>query len=327
MKSSTLRFRLFCLPAGRQFRSLAVCLVLLTGFSAFAQGQPAERRISRSQYIDLYKDAAMAEMLRSGVPASITLAQGILESGDGNSPLAQYANNHFGIKCHKGWEGETFIQDDDARNECFRKYYSVSESYHDHSEFLRGRDRYSKLFELKITDYKGWAHGLKKAGYATNPKYPALLIRLIEDHELDQFDKVSKRPTRAAKKKEAPPVAKVQKQKESRSIKIHDNNIKFVIAKSGDSIEKIARAFELGPWQIRKYNDLSKGAAIASGDIIYLQPKRNKAKGKKFHKVRKGESMRDVSQAYGVKLKKLYDYNGMAEGEAPRPGKKLKLSK
>ena len=302
-----------------------LCMALLTGAVSMAQSQPAERRISRNEYINLYKDAAIAEMLRSGVPASITLAQGILESGDGNSPLAQYANNHFGIKCHRGWQGETFIQDDDERNECFRKYYSVSESYHDHSEFLRGRDRYSALFELKTTDYKGWAHGLKKAGYATNPKYPQLLIKLIEDHDLHQYDKVTKRPTRQVEKKEKPPVARVAKAK--RGIKVHENNIKFVIAKPGDNLDKLAKEFEMGRWQILKYNDLNRGDAIRAGDVIYLQPKRNKSKAKKYHKVQKGETMRDVSQMYGVKLKKLYDYNNMALGSLPKTGQKLRLRK
>ena len=143
--------------------------------------------MTRQEYIEKYKDDAISEMHRSGVPASITLAQGILESGDGNSKMARVAKNHFGIKCHSDWKGKTFIQDDDTKNECFRKYKSVLDSYKDHSDFLKRR-RYAALFELKITDYKSWAKGLKKAGYATNPKYPQLLIGIIEANELYQYD-------------------------------------------------------------------------------------------------------------------------------------------
>ena len=160
-------------------RILVLTVLTILTFNLFAQ--PGSKRISRSEYIELYKEDAIREMERNSIPASITLAQGILESGDGNSPLARYANNHFGIKCHSDWTGKTFIQDDDKKNECFRKYKDPYESYKDHSDFLK-KNRYAFLFELKITDYKGWAHGLKKAGYATNPKYPHLLIKIIEEN-------------------------------------------------------------------------------------------------------------------------------------------------
>ncbi|MEA3436973.1 MAG: glucosaminidase domain-containing protein, partial [Thermodesulfobacteriota bacterium] len=149
----------------------------------------AQHKISVEDYILTYKDVAMDKMEVYGIPASITLAQGILESGSGNSELARKANNHFGIKCHKDWNGKTFHTDDDAKNECFRKYKSPDKSYRDHSLFLTQRDRYADLFKLKVTDYKGWARGLKKAGYATNPKYPQLLIKIIEENRLYEFDK------------------------------------------------------------------------------------------------------------------------------------------
>ena len=148
----------------------------------------AQHKISVEDYILNYKDVAIDKMRVYGIPASITLAQGILESGSGNSELARKANNHFGIKCHKDWKGKTFHMDDDAKNECFRKYKSPDESYRDHSLFLTTRDRYADLFELDITDYRGWARGLKKAGYATNPKYPQLLIKIIEENRLYEFD-------------------------------------------------------------------------------------------------------------------------------------------
>ena len=176
-------------------------------FTLQAQSQPAEPRMSRSEYIDTYRDQAIREMHATGIPASITLAQGMLESDYGNSPLAKYARNHFGIKCHKGWEGPSFIQDDDEANECFRKYYSAFESYRDHSEFLMTRERYAFLFDYKSTDYKSWARGLKKAGYATNPVYADMLIRIIEENDLHQYDHVKKLP-------DADPVAEVRSGRE-----------------------------------------------------------------------------------------------------------------
>ncbi len=286
--------------------------------------QPAGRKMTRQEYIETYKDLAIKEMLRTGIPASITLAQAILESNNGNSPLAQYANNHFGIKCHTSWDGERFIMDDDEKNECFRKYKSVYESFRDHSEFLANRRRYAFLFEYKTTDYKAWARGLKKAGYATNPKYADLLIYLIEKYELYRYDKLSKVPPRnIAKDHHAKDVA-VQK-RENRLVKMH-NRIKYIIVKPGDTYFKIAKDFDMSLWQIYKYNDLNENDPLKPGQIIYLQPKRNKAP-EKVHIVKKGETMHDISQLYGVKLKKLYKYNHMFIGTEPQPGTKIYLSK
>ena len=265
-------------------------------------------------------------MHASGVPASITLAQGMLESDFGNSPLAKYANNHFGIKCHKGWEGPTFIQDDDEKNECFRKYYEAYASYKDHSEFLRTRDRYATLFELKTKDYKGWAKGLKKAGYATNPKYADLLIRIIEDNELYKYDKV-------VKLKESEVVASVEKPKlkqeipqvlNIRTVKVSGNNIKYVVAENGDTPANIAKKNEMGLWQILKYNDLDKRQTIMQGDIVYLQPKRNYA-AHDFHVIKAGESLHSISQDHGVKMKRLLKMNEMSSNYVPKPGEKIRL--
>ena len=172
---------------------ILISLQLLASAQSSNRKNPVEK-ITRSDYIEMYAPFAVKEMLISGVPASITLAQGILESGDGNSTLSRNANNHFGIKCHGMWEGDKYYMDDDAKGECFRVYTSVFDSYRDHSEFLSGRSRYAALFELRRTDYKGWAHGLKKAGYATNPKYPALLIKIIEENALAKFDKMKSPP-------------------------------------------------------------------------------------------------------------------------------------
>lgn len=297
-------------------------LMVMVEVSWNIQAQPSEQRMSRHEYIEKYKDQAIREMLRAHIPASITLAQGILESANGNSPLARYANNHFGIKCHKGWTGETFIMDDDAKNECFRKYYSVYDSYRDHSEFLSGRGRYSSLFDLKITDYKGWAKGLKKAGYATNPKYANILIKLIEDYELYQYDKVKKLPKREAE----PEVAIEEKiSVTDRSIKLQ-NNIKYTVVKKGDSFFKIAEDFDMGLWQLYKYNDMDKGDELEAGQILYLQPKRGKGT-EEYHTVRNGDTMWMVSQRYGIRLKKLYKRNGMLVGQEPEVGQKLYLRK
>lgn len=294
-------------------------LVLLQNLVA----QPAERRISRSEYIEKYKDDAIQEMHHSGVPASITLAQGILESGDGNSPLALYANNHFGIKCHNSWKGETFIMDDDEKNECFRKYNSAYESFKDHSEFLTSRSRYASLFELNITDYKGWAKGLKAAGYATNPKYADLLIALIEKHELYRFDNYAKVPSKQlAKNKTSSVLAESQSK---RIVKLR-NNIKYTFVSDGDDVASIAADFDMNTWQIYKYNDLNKSDKLKSGEIIYLQPKRNKAT-EEFHVVKSGETMREIAQMHGIKLKQLYKKNNLIVGTQPQAGQKLSLRK
>lgn len=298
---------------------LFFCLVLLQNLVA----QPAERRISRSEYIEKYKDDAIQEMHHSGVPASITLAQGILESGDGNSPLALYANNHFGIKCHSSWKGETFIMDDDEKNECFRKYNSAYESFKDHSEFLTSRSRYASLFELNITDYKGWAKGLKAAGYATNPKYADLLIALIEKHELYRFDNYAKVPSKQlAKNKTSSVLAESQSK---RIVKLR-NNIKYTFVSDGDDVASIAADFDMNTWQIYKYNDLNKSDKLKSGEIIYLQPKRNKAT-EEFHTVKSGETMREIAQMHGIKLKQLYKKNNLIVGTQPQAGQKLSLRK
>ena len=292
-------------------------------FVACAVAQPSERRISRIEYINMWKETAIYNMHEYGIPASITLAQGILESGDGNSALARYANNHFGIKCH-GWDGPGYYQDDDAKDECFRKYYDASESYKDHSLFLTTRSRYSDLFKLKQTDYKGWAKGLKKAGYATNPQYAHLLIKIIEDNKLYEYDKANKAKKHIPKREDDPRNELVVDLR--REVKVHPNNIKFVVAKKGDTPTSLAVEFDMGVWQLKKYNDLEKGSRLDEGDIIYLQPKRNRAE-KDFHTVQEGETMRDISQKYGVKIKKLYRKNRMDKGTQPEPGQKISLRK
>lgn len=296
----------------------SLAAIFLTYFSGVAQ--PAERRISRTQYIEMWKDQAILQMQLHGIPASITIAQGILESADGNSALAKYANNHFGIKCHD-WTGETYIQNDDTYNECFRKYESADQSFTDHSTFLTTRSRYAFLFDLKTNDYEGWARGLKKAGYATNPKYADLLIQIIEENDLDKYDELN---VVAAKKIEPEIKVIAHLGKVKHEVKVHDNNIKYVLAKDGDTFQKLADEFEMGMWQLFKYNDLSKADVLKEGDVIYLQPKRNSAK-QDLYTVKKGETMKDISQKFGIKLKKLYAKNNMERGTEPEVGKVLLL--
>lgn len=324
-------------PMSRIVSFTFLCLALTYGAWAEQDGPGDPQRITKAEYIKTYAPHAVREMHRSGVPASITLAQGMLESGDGNSDLARKANNHFGIKCHGMWEGRKYHMDDDAKNECFRAYNSVLDSYRDHSDFLKTRDRYAFLFELKRDDYKGWAHGLKKAGYATNPKYPELLIKMIEDHDLAKFDHMKDVPTDAESPRE------VKAPKENKAPKTHyrgadeavvstysrqmylRNNIRYVRVEKGDNLERLERLLDIRKWQLRKYNDLAESDKLEEGEILYLQPKRAKNTTKDFHIVAKGENLRWISQEYGVKIKNLRKYNRLDEGQEPTHGSKIWL--
>jgi LysM repeat protein len=294
-------------------------LLLFLFSGLIISAQPAEHKMTSKSYIESYKDEAIKEMLMYNIPASITLAQGMLESGNGNSDLAVYANNHFGIKCHAGWTGPTFIKDDDAKDECFRKYASVLDSYTDHSKFLRNRPRYAALFELKRNDYKGWAEGLKAAGYATDPKYTKRLIELIETHKLYQYDVQEGLPniTASAEKPSIP-----DKFEPREILRFH--LIKYIIVKPGDSFYKIAHDTDKDLWQLYKFNDLEPDAKLIAGQKLYLQPKRNRAK-EPLHTVKRGETMRSISQLHGIKLKKLYKKNHMKPGDEPKAGDVLYL--
>lgn len=277
--------------------------------------------MTREEYISQFKDDAITEMLMHGVPASVTLSQGMLESGNGNSALATYANNHFGIKCHSGWNGSVYVQDDDEHNECFRKYPLVLDSYSDHSYFLKSRPRYACLFELKITDYKAWARGLKEAGYATDPNYSERLIKIIEENKLYQYDAIAN-------------LNRINPRVENNKISLKSitknimlsNNIKYTLAKEGETVLKIAKNYEIDPRQLLKYNDLSKNDKLISGQKLYLQPKRRKAI-EEFHIVQKGETMKFISQLYGIKLKQLYRKNLLKPGKEPKEGDQLWIRK
>jgi len=297
--------------------SVLLIFLTLTGFT-----QPAERVYSRSEYINKYKGEAIKEMNRTGIPASITMSQAILESGDGNSPLAKYANNHFGIKCHD-WQGPTFIQDDDSKNECFRKYKNPYQSFKDHSEFLSTRNRYAFLFNLKPTDYVAWAHGLKKAGYATNPKYPQLLIKIIEENNLEELDRqmtLASKQQQGVSQREASPKVVLSAPKHS----ILVNNIKSTVALRGDTPESIAKRLNLAPWQIKKYNDITDNQNFESGSTVFLQPKRRKSK-QRTHIVKKGDTPWSISQKYGIKLERLCYYNSITKYSSLASGNTIKL--
>lgn len=326
-------------------------ILLLCACSFVPVGASDSNKLTASDYIRAWKDEAVYQMVVHRVPASITLAQGMLESGNGNSRLAMEGNNHFGIKCHSDWSGKTILEDDETRGECFRKYRDARDSFDDHSVFLK-RKRYSSLFELEITDYKAWAHGLKQCGYATNPNYPQALIRLIETHQLAQYDLIglefigrNKIPHREhaaeipAGLPEKPASRDRQRHKPSgfdpdapnqinlisgRQIMLSSNHIKYILAKGGDTPESIAQDLDLGPWQIRKYNDLKNGQSISEGAIVYLQPKRNKAT-EKSHTVSAGETVESISQQYGIKTKKLIKYNSIKEERDLVPGTVLRL--
>ena len=275
--------------------------------------QAQTRNKQYEDYIKKYRELAVEEMKKYHIPASITLAQGLLESGAGQSTLARKSNNHFGIKCGGDWTGKTVSHDDDARGECFRAYKHPKDSYEDHSKFLAGRSRYASLFKLKITDYKGWARGLKKAGYATNPRYADQLIGIIELYELHKYDE--KNYLKWIKKNPNPHQTYIA------------NDLLYIVVRAGDSWKSISKEFDISQKKLRKYNDLYKGYALQVGDILYLEKKNKKAdKEHIVHVLRAGESMYSVSQKYGIRLKNLYKMNKMdADDSAPEVGTILRL--
>ncbi|MDZ4808566.1 MAG: glucosaminidase domain-containing protein [Bacteroidota bacterium] len=265
----------------QKIRNSIVVFLLLVTSAVFAQKKEVV-----SNYINTYKDIAVAEMKRTGVPAAITLAQGIHESGAGNSKLVLESNNHFGIKCKSNWTGESVKHDDDAKAECFRKYPASEQSYKDHSNFLKNGQRYASLFELDPTDYKGWANGLKKAGYATNPKYPEVLIKLIEDYNLQDFtflalknelaiEEAIVKNEQSATNETIP--AKISVQKEnvinypSGQFKINDTKVVFV--KKGTSFLSIAKQYDVDLSKIFEFNEISRSEITENDQLIYLQRK------------------------------------------------------
>lgn len=334
----------------------------------------------QDDYIRKYAPVAVREMYRSGVPASITLAQGLLESRYGQSDLAVKGNNHFGIKCHD-WTGKKMYHDDDRRGECFRVYGTADESFSDHSDFLRYRDRYKSLFNNDVTDYKAWAHGLKKAGYATDPAYPSKLIKLIEDYHLDKYDtmrpedfgekvrpdekelrntihtRLTRKQKREAKRAEKaekvastdkaekqvpipePPLSieepvriPAEKAAETFSFSLvrqmyKTNGVPFVYSLEGESYASIANDYHLFLREILRFNDAVSDKRLEPGTTVYLQPKKSQTKRglDKYISDEGGETLYELSQRFGVKLKDLCKMNDLGRDYVTKPGDELDL--
>ncbi|MDR2361437.1 MAG: glucosaminidase domain-containing protein [Prevotellaceae bacterium] len=305
---------------------------LFTGFlllMASAGFSQRAGKMTREEYIERYKDLAVKQMKESGIPASITLAQGCLESGNGNSRLSVEGNNHFGIKCHSSWTGEYIHHDDDALQECFRKYTSVEGSYNDHSDFLRYRDRYKFLFDLPPTDYKAWAHGLKKAGYATNPQYAEQLIKIIEDYRLYQYD--------TGTPVDVPPPSTIEQPKRvDASGKRHlviinrdlfeRNGAMYVLARTNDTYELIANEYNIKLKRLLAYNDEPTNHLLEKGQVVYLSKKQSKAnKLQPVHIANDNETLWQIAQRYAVRLKSIEKYNNMQDGRQPEEGQEIYL--
>ena len=281
--------------------------VFLIGMVWLASSPQLMSQTDRERYIETHKDMAIAEMRQYGIPASITLAQGILESGNGKSRLAVAARNHFGIKCHTDWDGERVYHDDDRADECFRKYDKVEDSFRDHSLFLADRGRYAFLFELAMDDYRAWAKGLQKAGYATNKKYADLLIRIIEDNRLYRFDEVSDRQL-----------------SDPHEIRRHAVGLRFIQAVKGDTWESLAAELDMSVDRLLKYNECSYDRGLLPGMFVFLQKKKRRST-RADYRVQEGDDMYLISQKMGIRLKYLYQRNNLAVGAQPAVGQPLIL--
>lgn len=339
----------------RNFRStgfLVICLSLfaITSLSnpVLAQAQAAPKKITISEYIEYYKDIAIREMERSGIPASITLAQGIHESGCGNSKLATEANNHFGIKCHKEWTGKTYYQwDDDPTESCFRVYDNAEYSYIDHSEFLSKRKHYAFLFDYNHTEYEKWARGLKKAGYATDPTYPEKLIGTIQKHKLSDYD-LAMTPVNLAKLDSAQiaplrnPDVYVTPANMTRKFRyklrsplftaykkgfFRQNGITYAVAQENETALEIATRFDIPYRKFLIFNDLVDGDRLLNFQYCYLYPKKSRYKGEEqYHRVIDNETMYEIAQFYGIHLNGLLERNLMQEGQEPLNGELILLN-
>ena len=294
-------------------------LFLMTGsVSIVAQQQKWNQRYQT--YIDQYRDMAIEQMLRNKIPASITLAQGILESGAGNSELVKKGNNHFGIKCH-GWTGRTVHKDDDAKQECFRAYNNAQESFEDHSKFLTKNKRYSQLFSLSITDYKGWARGLKACGYATNPNYAPMLINLIELYKLYEYDRAKTYDKFMAQN------SGHRQDGLLHPIHIYNKNY-FLQARKGDTFKSIGKEIGISGKKIAKYNERDYNSPLVENEMIWLKKKQKKAEAsykKRPHRVKAGESMYSIAQYYGIRLKSLYKMNKLSPDYELKVGDELRV--
>ncbi len=327
-----------------QIRSILIAFAMIAGLPAAAQ------RLTPEAYIEQYKDMAIREMKRMGVPAAITLAQGLLETESGNSILVKKSNNHFGIKCKSTWAASGVSHDDDARGECFRKYGTAEESYRDHSNFLRGNERYGFLFRLDVTDYKAWAYGLKKAGYATNPSYPQILIKNIEQYNLQQYTlaAAAEAPKFETSKYTSDPEVAFTPGEDSRyndkmaetdtvatnipeSIMI--DGLKAVQGKKGTSLLAIADKFNLRLVNLLAYNGLAKDGILQNDQVIYLEKSKHKTAAPapapvaaKTHIVQPKEGLYAIAKKYNITLQQLREWNNLATDDL-RIGQELIIAK
>ncbi|RAJ83055.1 flagellum-specific peptidoglycan hydrolase FlgJ [Chitinophaga dinghuensis] len=334
-----------------QVKKFLLLVTFILGAATLAEAQ----KMTTQQYIAIYKQVAIEEQRRTGVPAAITLAQGVVETQSGNGTLCLQSNNHFGIKCKNNWTGKTIRYDDDEAQECFRVYETARESYKDHSDFLRNNPRYAFLFQFDGDDYKSWAYGLKQAGYATNKTYPQQLIKVIEDNNLQKYSLIAL--GKAAPEADAEtggdviagngggskPSGSVGQSgnnnssatKPPRSSKpvagnypkgvFEINGRKVIFAKAGTSLIALASQRDIRLSKLVRFNDLPGDGPLKKDMIIFLQ-KKGKKGSKDTHIVAKGESLHDVSQTEGVMLKWLRRRNKLHEGEEPAAGQQLALT-
>ena len=329
-------------------KAILLAGILLTA----ATGVTGQVRLTREEYIDRYKSIAVAHMERYGIPASITMAQGILESDCGNSWLSVQSNNHFGIKCKRNWTGGKVYYDDDAKGECFRSYPSVEASYHDHAEFLDSQPRYDSLFAYSSSDYKSWARGLKAAGYATAPDYAQRLVRIIEENQLfllDQPDGERLYASRSGRRitdpegwfadqssvdRVATSSSAVDPDNYRVTINAHNgynvyetNGVHYVLAKEGDTFENIGRKFRLSPRNLRKFNDLKgKTAQPMTGEVIYIERKKKRWNGNAHtHICREGETAYAVGQSYAIRTRSVEKLNRLKPGSVLEKGRQIRI--
>ena len=305
-----------------------IIFILFFSFCCFLKCDA--QKMSAQEYVQEYKDLAIKEMKRMGVPAAITLAQGLLETENGNSDLVKASNNHFGIKCKSTWTAETVSHDDDAPGECFRKYKSPEDSYRDHSNFLRGNSRYDFLFQLDPADYKGWAYGLRKAGYATNPRYPEILIKNIEDNNLQQYtlEAINDVPHFDASQYADDPVQtpndNVDETASVAPISLTINGSKALYVPKGTSLLAVATEHHINLEKLLTINDLTKDGLLDKGQYIFLEKKQKEGKND-FCIAEANETMYDIAQKYGVILQNLYAYNQLTPDDYIVAGTKIFL--
>ena len=316
----------------------------VAALSVTAKAQTNEAAIS---YINQYKQIAIDEMIRTGVPASITLAQGILESNCGQCPLVQQSNNHFGIKCKSDWTGDVVYHDDDEKGECFRRYNCAADSYRDHSDFLKNRPNYTFLFDIDATDYADWAYGLKKAGYATNPVYAQSLITTIEKYNLEQYTQLALLQNNQIdiaaspiKTNEQIAFASTEKitSNNNNTVPIVSNNTtpkypsgvfqinhtNVMYADAGTSLFALANKFSVPFSKLLQYNDLKNADILSQASLIYLEKKPKKS-SKDIHVAAINDKLEDIAQEEGVQLESLLAYNNYQKNTQPKAGDKILL--